>query len=138
MTTKSTARASRPRAARGLGGRAPRRATGAVMDLIRTARQQGAIARKCWEKAEAAEEELVRRLGPGKIVGIDAGVFAKVVDLFAEASSVFVPKVMRRYKLVICDASGKEIRLRDRGRSKKSSKAKPKAKAKDSAQAKLF
>lgn len=104
----------RKRAARGT--RSPRRASAKILDLIRQHRQQSAIAGKCWDKAEAKLEELIRTLGPGKIVGVDDGVYAKVVDLFAEGNQVFVPKVMRRYKLTICDATGKEIRLRDRKR----------------------
>lgn len=106
----------------GRGTRTPRRASSKVLDLIRDHRKQSAIAGKCWDKAEAKLEELIRTLGVGKIVGVDEGVFAKVVDLFADANSVIVPKAMRRHKLVICDANGKEIRLRDRKRSKKPAK----------------
>ena len=114
--------AIRKRAARGVS-RSPRRASAKVLQLIREHRQQSAIAGKCWDKAEAKLEELIRTLGVGKIVGVDEGVFAKVVDLFAEANSVIVPKAMRRHKLVICDAGGKEIRLRDRPRQNRSQKA---------------
>lgn len=98
----------------GLNSRGPRKASPAILALIRTCRQQAAIAGKCWDKAEAAQEALVGKLGPEKVVGIDSGVFAKVVDLFGEQNSVYVPKMMKRYKLIICDACGKEIRLRDR------------------------
>lgn len=113
--------AIRKRAAKGT--RAPRRASAKILELIREHRQQSAIAGKCWDKAEAKLEELIRTLGPGRIVGVDAGVFAKIVDLFADGNQVFVPKVMRRYKLTICDADGKEIRLRDRHGKKKKGKA---------------
>lgn len=112
--------AIRKRAARGT--RVPRRASAKIQDLIRQHRQQSAIAGKCWDKAEAKLEELIKTLGVGKIVGVDDGVFAQVVDLFADANSVFVPKVMRRHKLVICDAAGKEIRLRDRKQRTKGTK----------------
>jgi hypothetical protein len=111
----------RKRAARGT--RAPRRAGAKVLELIRQIRQQSAIAGKCWDKAEAKLEELIKTLGVGKIVGVDDGVFAKIVDLFDGANSVIVPKAMRRHKLVICDANGKEIRLRDR-KPRKSKKGK--------------
>lgn len=114
------------------GVASPRRAPPAVLELIRAVRQQSAIAGKCWDKSEAALEALVDKLGAGKVVGIEPGVFAKIVDLFAEANSVYVPKVMKRYKLVICDANGKEIRLRDRvgrhGKGKAPTKTKAKTK----------
>jgi hypothetical protein len=117
------AKAISKRASTGVAGRGPRRASAGILDLVRTCRQQAAIAGRYWDKAEAALEQLVAKLGAGKIVGVDDGVYARLVDLFAESNSVYVPKVMKRYKLVICDASGKEIRLRDRqqrtGRAKK-------------------
>ena len=112
-------RATRPRAAHGLTSRTPRRASARILELVRTCRQQAAIAGRCWDKAEAAQEQLLAKLGAGRVVGIEDGVYAKIVDLFCESNSVYVPKVMKRYKLVICDASGKEIRLRDRHWAKK-------------------
>lgn len=111
---KAATKATRPQAARGLRGRSPRRASAKVQQLVRTVRQQSAIAGKCWDKSEAALEELQRCLGDGRIVGIEDGVFCFVEDLFAKSASVIVPKAMRRYRLVICDAAGKTIRLRDR------------------------
>jgi hypothetical protein len=117
-------RATRPRAAHGLTSRTPRRASATILELVRTCRQQAAIAGRCWDKAEAAQEQLLAKLGAGRIVGIEDGVYAKIVDLFCESNSVYVPKVMKRYKLVICDASGKEIRLRDR-HGKRAKPAKP-------------
>jgi hypothetical protein len=97
-----------------------RRASPAVLDLIHTCRQQSAIAGKCWDKSEAALEALVSKVGTGRVLGIEDGVFFKLQDLFEEKATVIVPKAMRRYRLVICDANGKEIRLRDRiGRKKR-------------------
>lgn len=113
-------------------GGTPRRAPAAVLDLVHVCRQQAAIAGKCWGKSEDALETLVRKLGTDRVVGIEDGVYAKIVDLFAEKQTVIVPKAMRRYRLVICDANGKEIRLRDRvaRKGKRPGAAKPKPAAK--------
>jgi hypothetical protein len=111
------ARAAKPRAA-------SRRASPAVRELIHTCRQQSAIAGKCWDKSEAALETLVAKVGTGRVLGIDDGVFFKLVDLFEEKATVIVPKAMRRYRLVICDTNGKEIRLRDRVGRRKTARGK--------------
>lgn len=124
------AKATKIKASGGTASR-PRRASPKILQLIREHRQQSAIATKCWDKAEARVEELIRLLGPGRVVAVEDGVFCTIKDLFAETNAVYVPKVMKRYKLLICDANGKEIRLRDRASPKgKKTAAKTAARAK--------
>lgn len=106
-------KATKLRASKGAAGR-PRRASPKVLKLIRESRQQAAIAGKCWDRAEAKVEELIKLLGAGRIVAVEDGVFFQIRDLFANVNALYVPKMMKRYKAVICDANGKEIRLRDR------------------------
>jgi hypothetical protein len=113
------------RASRGVRRGGPRRASPAAIELIREHRKLSAIAGRYWDKAEVALDKLVPMLGE-RIVGVENGVFAKIQDLFAAGNTAMVIKAMRRYKLVICDATGKEIRFRDRKARATKATAKPK------------
>lgn len=86
----------------------------ALLDLIKQYRQKTAIAAACWQKADDMLAQIQAKCPPGKRVPIGDGLYAVIVDLFADADKYFKPVAVKRYDLQIQDASGRVVRMRDR------------------------
>lgn len=95
-------------------GRGPQPAGSKVLAAISDYRKQLAIARKCYEKADGLLTELREKMGIGRRLAIGGGLYAAIVDLFADGDLVWKHQAVRRYDLRITDEDGKEARLRDR------------------------
>ena len=95
----------------------------ALRDLIKQYRQKLAIGVACYQKADELLAQIQAKCPPGKRIPLGDGLYAVIVDLFAETDKVFKPMACKRFELQIQDAGGRVVRMRDR---KKTAKTKTK------------
>ena len=88
------------------------------LDLIKQYRQRMAIGAKCYAQADDLLNELLAKLKPGKRVKIGDGLWAVVIDRFADSNKVWQPVGVRRFELQLQDAAGQPVRMRDRKRNR--------------------
>lgn len=90
-----------------------------LVDLIKLQRQKRAIGAKFYQQADELLSEILTLTKPGKRIPMGNGLFAVVVDAFADGGRAFKPVFMQRYELQIVDVDGKQTRIRDAGGRRK-------------------
>ena len=95
---------------------APKKSTGkqTVLELMKKHRQKLAIGAACYRAADELLQAIMAKSKVGKRVRMGDGLYAVVVDLFDAADKIWKPVAVKRYEVQIQDASGKEVRMRDR------------------------
>jgi hypothetical protein len=99
---------------------APKKSTAkqTVLELVKKHRQKLAIGAACYKAADELLTQIMAKSKAGKRVRMGDGLYAVVVDLFEAQDKYFKPIAVKRYELQIQDATGKAVRMRDRGRKK--------------------
>lgn len=90
-----------------------------LLDQIKAYRQKVAIAGACYQKADEMLAEIAAKCPPGKRIPVGDGLYAVIVDLFAETDKYFKPVAVKRYELQIQDSTGRAVRMRDRKKAKR-------------------
>jgi hypothetical protein len=88
-----------------------------LAELVKAYRKKTAIAAACYVQADELLAEILAKCPPGKRVPLGDGLYAVIVDLFAESDKCFKPVVVKRFELQVQDSTGRAVRMRDRKRA---------------------